>query len=211
MKQLKDIMTKDVQIVSPDSTLSEVARKMRTHDTGVLPVCDGRRIQGMITDRDIVVRAIAEGRDPSMVRASEIMTHDVIYCYEDHSVREAAKLMQSKQIRRLIVLDRQKNLCGIVSIGDLAMEFGDSLVGETLEQISEPVGSHLYSHRGSSMPGASMMRRSSGFAWAPFAFGASVLGAGYWFLNSRPELRDRLMMRFRSYTERGDTTSVRVA
>lgn len=137
--KLKDVMTRNVEVISPDATIREAASKMKSLDVGPLPVCDGRRVLGMITDRDLTVRATAEGRDPNTTRVREVMTSEVLTCTEDDDVKDAAKLMQKEQVRRLLVLDRDKQLAGIVSIGDLAVEAGnDKLIGQTLEQISEP-------------------------------------------------------------------------
>ena len=136
--QLKDVMTRDVEVVEPDTSVQEAARKMRGLDVGPLPVCDGERLLGMITDRDIIIRVVAEGRDLGRTRVRDVMTPDVQFCFEDDDVAEAARLMQESQIRRLLILDRQKNLVGIVSLKDLALESGDRrLMGETLERISE--------------------------------------------------------------------------
>jgi CBS domain-containing protein len=134
-------MTPGAECVPPDSTLQDAARKMRDLDVGALPVCDNDRLSGMLTDRDIVVRAIAEGRDPKMVRVRDAMTAGIDYCFEDDDVREAAHHMQEKQIRRLAVLNRDKRLAGIVSLGDLAVRTRDErLCGKALEQVSEPAG-----------------------------------------------------------------------
>jgi CBS domain-containing protein len=137
--QIKDVMTRDVQVIGPDATLQEAAGQMKSLDVGPLPVCDGRRLVGMVTDRDVTVRAIAEGQDPKATRVSDVMTPDIIYCFEDQDVQEAARIMEQQQIRRLVVLDRSKNLVGIVSLGDLALEGADEdLTAETLERVSEP-------------------------------------------------------------------------
>jgi CBS domain-containing protein len=113
---------------------------MKTLNIGSLPVCENRRLLGVITDRDITVRAVAAGQDPSTTKVSDAMTPELIYCFEDESVKEAAKLMERYQIRRLPILNREKHLVGIVSLGDLAVETGkDKLSGEVLEEISEPV------------------------------------------------------------------------
>ena len=139
MKKLKDVMTRDVEVISPEATIREAAAKMKALDVGPLPVCDGRRVLGLLTDRDLTVRATAEGRDPNTTRVREVMTAEVIAADEDDDVKDAAKIMQTEQIRRLLVLDRDKQLVGIVSLGDLAIEAGDDkLIGQTLEEISEP-------------------------------------------------------------------------
>jgi CBS domain-containing protein len=139
--QVKEVMTRGVECVPPDSTLQEAARKMRDLDVGPLPVCDHDRLAGMLTDRDIVVRAIAEGRDPKTTKVRDAMTEGIDYCFEDDDVATAAQQMREKQIRRLVVLNRDKRLVGIVSLGDLAVETGDAEVaGRTLEEVSQPTG-----------------------------------------------------------------------
>jgi CBS domain-containing protein len=138
--KISDIMSRDVEIVHPDNIIQEAAGKMKTLNIGSLPVCENRRLLGVITDRDITVRAVAAGQDPSTTKVSDAMTPELIYCFEDESVKEAAKLMERYQIRRLPILNREKHLVGIVSLGDLAVETGkDKLSGEVLEEISEPV------------------------------------------------------------------------
>ena len=132
-------MTRNPEVVRPDATLEEAARKMDALDAGPLPVCEGDRLVGMVTDRDITVRATAEGQAPTDVRVRDVMTPEVIYCFEDALVGDAALLMQQKQVRRLVVLNRDKRLVGIASLGDLAVETGDEqLAGNTLEAVSEP-------------------------------------------------------------------------
>lgn len=137
--QLKEIMTEEVEVIHPDASLKDSATKMKDLDVGVLPVCDGERLVGTLTDRDITVRATAEGRDPTKTKVREVMTQEVVYAFEDQDVKEAAQLMEQKQIRRLMVLNRQKRLTGIVSLGDLAVDTKDQkLAGEVLERVSEP-------------------------------------------------------------------------
>jgi CBS domain-containing protein len=135
---VSEVMTRGVVCVSPETTLQEAARKMKSLDVGPLPVCDDDRLAGMITDRDIAVRAVAEGRDPNATRVGEVMTPEVVYCFEDEELEEAVRLMQEKQVRRLVVLDRDRRLCGIVSLGDVAVSTGDQrLAGKTLESVSQ--------------------------------------------------------------------------
>ena len=137
--RVSEVMTRGVECTSPDATLQEAAAKMKSLDVGPLPVCDNDRLVGMVTDRDITVRATAEGETPTDVRVRDVMTPEVIYCFEDALVGDAALLMQQKQVRRLLVLNRDKRLVGIVSLGDLAVETGDEqLAGNTLEAVSEP-------------------------------------------------------------------------
>ncbi len=132
-------MTHDVEVGGPDASLAAAAGKMKAHDIGVLPVCDGEVLVGMLTDRDIVVRAIAEEHDPKKNPVREVMTPQVVYAFEDQDVREAARLMEEKQLLRLVVLNRDKRLVGIVSLGDLALETGDKAVlGGVLKKVKKP-------------------------------------------------------------------------
>jgi CBS domain-containing protein len=139
--QVKDIMSKNVECISPHKTLEEAAFEMCDLNIGSLPVCgDNDRLAGIITDRDIVVRAVAKGLDPRTVKVSEAMTKGIAYCFEDQNIGEAAMLMEEKQIRRLAVLNDSKRLVGIISLGDIAVETGDErLAGEALERVSEHV------------------------------------------------------------------------
>jgi CBS domain-containing protein len=137
--QLKEIMTTDVEIVRPESSVTEAAKKMRSLNVGALPVCDGPRLLGMVTDRDITIRATAEARDPDKTLVRDCMSPEVIYCFEDQSLQEAERIMEDKQIRRLPVLTREKQLAGIVALGDLATKSGDvQRAGRTIREISEP-------------------------------------------------------------------------
>jgi CBS domain-containing protein len=140
--QVKEIMTSQVEVIHPEASLKEAAQKMSRLDIGPLPVCDGERLVGMLTDRDITVRATAQGWDPNTTRVREVMTPAVVCCFEDQEVRTAAQVMDVRQIRRVPVLSRDKRLVGIVSLGDLAVETGDQqLAGKTLERVSEPAES----------------------------------------------------------------------
>ena len=137
--RVSEVMTQGVECIGPDATLQEAAAKMKSLDVGPLPVCDNDRLVGMVTDRDITVRATAEGDAPTDVRVRDVMTPEVIYCFEDDLVEDAARLMAAKQVRRLVVLNRDKRMVGIVSLGDLAVKTGDEqLAGSALEDISEP-------------------------------------------------------------------------
>src|SRR5205814_10585128 len=124
----------------PNATLQQAAAKMKSLDIGPLPVWDdNNRLVGLLTDRDVTVRATAEGEDPTAVCVSVVMTPEIFYCFEDQLVGEAAHLMEEQQVRRLVILNRDKRLVGIVSLGDLAVETGDEqLAGNTLEAVSEP-------------------------------------------------------------------------
>jgi CBS domain-containing protein len=132
-------MTRNVEVIRPEAPIAEAARRMDELNVGPLPVCDGDKLIGMVTDRDITVRATSAGRDPNTTSVREAMTSDVVYAYEDQDVRDAARMMSEQQIRRLPVIDRDNRLVGIVSLGDIASETGDDrLSGEVLEQVSEP-------------------------------------------------------------------------
>jgi CBS domain-containing protein len=136
--KLKEIMTKHVESVGPDTPIQEAATRMRSLDVGVLPVFAGDRLVGMLTDRDLTLRAIAEGKDPKTTTVQEAMTADVAYCFEDQDVEEGQRIMKENQIRRLPVLNRDKLLVGIVSLGDFATRTDEKRAGETLEKVSEP-------------------------------------------------------------------------
>jgi len=137
--QLKEVMTPGVEVISPEASIREAAEKMRHLDIGPLPVCDGDRLIGMLTDRDITVRAVADGRDPVSTPVRDVMTSDIVYGFDDQDLQDATRLMEQYQIRRLPVLNRSKRLVGIVSLGDLAVHPGNQpLASEVLEQVSEP-------------------------------------------------------------------------
>ncbi|HEY7156638.1 MAG TPA: CBS domain-containing protein [Gemmataceae bacterium] len=136
---VRDIMSRDVQVTRPHSTLREAAELMKVLDVGPLPVCDDGRLVGIITDRDITTRAVAEGQDCWEGKVRDAMSRDIAYCFDDDDDAVAARLMQEKQVRRLLVLDRAKQLVGIVSLGDLSTSSGDKdAVGETLRAVSRP-------------------------------------------------------------------------
>ncbi len=122
MAQVKDVMSTDVKLADPGMSLKQAATLMRDGDFGVMPVGENDRLVGVITDRDITVRAVAAGKDPSSATVREAMSEGVRWCYEDASAEEAAKIMSEHQIRRLPVINRDKRLVGMVSIGDFAVE-----------------------------------------------------------------------------------------
>lgn len=136
--KLKEIMTRTVETISPGDTLQTAARKMRDNDIGFLPVCDGDHLIGVVSDRDLTLRALAEGMDPTTIVGRNLVTSPVMYCYEDQDINEAAQVMRDRQIRRLVVLDRSKRLVGVVSLGDLATTATTNLSGEVLQSVSEP-------------------------------------------------------------------------
>ncbi|WNG52080.1 CBS domain-containing protein [Archangium minus] len=139
-KMIREVMTRDVEVINPSDTLRDAAEKMRSLNVGPLPVCDGQRVLGMITDRDIVVRGIALGKDPNSTQVSDVMSSGIEYCFDDDNADDILNRMKEKQIRRFIVVDRNKKLVGIVALGDLSGEVSEQKVGEALEGISEPSG-----------------------------------------------------------------------
>lgn len=139
--KVSDVMTRDVQTVRPDSTAQEAANFMLREDAGSMPVSDGGHLIGMITDRDIAVRGVAKGYGPD-TPVRELMTDEIICAREDDEVEEVASKMSEAQIRRMPVIDGNANLCGIVSLGDLAREADDKCANEALQGVSEPGGDH---------------------------------------------------------------------
>ena len=138
-------MTRGVETTPPDATIAEVARRMRDLDVGSLPVTDGNRLLGIVTDRDLSVRATAAAKDPNSTHVREVMSPEIAWVFDDEPADAAARVMRERQIRRLPVLDRSDRLVGVVSLADLATDLGDDkLKGETLEEISQPSGA---SHR----------------------------------------------------------------
>jgi len=137
--QVKEIMTRDVETVRRDTLLTDAAERMRTHDIGILPVWDGEQLQGIVNDRDIAVRAIVKNQQPELLRCQDVMTQNVVFCFEDQEVTEAGRIMQDHKIRRLPVINRQRHLVGIISIGDIALGTGDTkLVGVSVQEVSAP-------------------------------------------------------------------------
>jgi len=137
--RIKDVMTPGAECIRPEASLQEAAGRMQTLDVGSLPVCENDRLVGMVTDRDITVRATAGACDPCGTHVRDVMTPDIVYCFEDQDVSEASRIMEDHQIRRLVVLNRDKRLVGFVSLGDLAVKARDKgRSEEALEGVSEP-------------------------------------------------------------------------
>lgn len=137
--KISEIMTSNFEMIDSTSSLTDAAREMKSLDVGALPVREGTRLIGIITDRDIVIRALAQGRDPNATQVKDIISSEVVYCYEEDSVEDAVRLMEEHQIRRLVVCDHDRTPVGIVSLGDIAVKTGkEGLYGEALERISEP-------------------------------------------------------------------------
>jgi CBS domain-containing protein len=139
--QVREVMTHQVQFVRPIATIQEAARKMRELDVGALPICDSGKIVGIVTDRDITIRATAAGADPGRTPVREVCSTGLVYCYEDDDVRNVARMMRDHQVRRIPVINRAKKLVGIVALKDLALEAGDErMSGEVLEGVSRENG-----------------------------------------------------------------------
>jgi CBS domain-containing protein len=140
--QVREVMTRGAEVITSDAAAIEAAAKMKKFDIGSLPVCDGEKLQGLLTDRDIAVRLVAEGRDAAATKVRDIMTSGPTYCFEDQTLEEAANIMESHQIRRLPIINREKRLVGMLSLGDLAVRTQgtkqEELADEALKGISEP-------------------------------------------------------------------------
>jgi CBS domain-containing protein len=142
--KISECMSSDVHLANPDDSIQSAAATMAEIDSGAIPVGDNGRLVGMITDRDIAIRAVAAGRGPD-ARVADVMSHDVKYCYEDEDTEHVLANMGDIQVRRLPVLNREKRLVGIVSLGDLAMTGARAKTGQALGDISRPGGSHTQS------------------------------------------------------------------
>lgn len=138
--ELKKLMSDGIAMVPPEARLIDVARQMREQDVGALPVRGaGGELLGIVTDRDIAVRAVADGLDPRSVAVAEVMTRDVQTCSVNREIEDAARLMQKRQIRRLVVVDANEAPIGIVSLGDLALQVrGTKLPADVLKSVSKP-------------------------------------------------------------------------
>ena len=139
--KVSEVMTRDVETIRPDQTAQEAARFMLRADAGSIPVADGGRLIGMITDRDIAVRGVAKGYGPD-TPVRELMTDDIVCARESDNVEDVATRMSEAQVRRLPVIDEQEQLCGIVSIGDLSRETDTDTAAQALEGVSQPGGQH---------------------------------------------------------------------
>ena len=138
MERLRDVMTTGVETVAPGDTIRCAAETMDALDVGSLPVCDGERLIGMVTDRDLAVRAVASGRDPNRTAVIEAMTPELVYALEGQGIDDAVELMREHEIRRLPVVDERHRLVGIVALADLATRSGSAMASEALEGVSKP-------------------------------------------------------------------------
>lgn len=140
--KIRDCMTQEVKMLRPDNTVQDAAKLMAECDIGVVPINDGERLVGMVTDRDIVVRAVCAGKGPE-ASLRDVMSPEIMYCFEDDDARQVAQNMADIKVRRLPVMSRDKRLVGIVAIGDLASEEKNAkLVGQAMCGISRPGGAH---------------------------------------------------------------------
>jgi CBS domain-containing protein len=138
-------MTRDVHLATPKQSIRDAAKIMAEIDSGVLPVEDKDRLVGVITDRDIAVRAVAAGKAPT-TKVKDVMSQEVLYCYDDQDLDEVARNMGEQKVRRLPVVNRQKRLVGIISFGDLARKENPATAGMAISTISQPGGDHSQSH-----------------------------------------------------------------
>jgi CBS domain-containing protein len=139
--KVRDAMSRDVRVANPEESISKAARVMMEIDAGSLPVGENDRLVGVITDRDIAVRAVARDRPPT-TKVREVMSAEVLYCFDDQDLEEIARNMAGEQIRRLPVVNRDKRLVGIISLGDLARKEDAETAGQTVSRISQPGGEH---------------------------------------------------------------------
>jgi CBS domain-containing protein len=133
--RVREIMTSNVECLSPEASLHEIAQEMKALDVGFIPVCESDRLVGTVTDRDIVIRAVADGLDIKTCKAREIMSREVIYAFEDDDVKSVAHKMSDKDVRRILILDKAKRLVGVVSIGDIS-KVEEKVSGKTLHDIT---------------------------------------------------------------------------
>lgn len=137
---VKDVMTKGIRIAEPDEILTHAAKKMRTQNIGALPVVENRELVGMITDRDIAIRAVGANLDPSSTEVREIMSDDCFWCTENEALDDAVRIMEQNQVRRLPVMNDQKEIVGMLSLEDVAQHAPASLTGEVLKAVAKKKG-----------------------------------------------------------------------
>jgi len=138
MTPVSNVMTRGVRSMSPNDSIVLAAQAMQELDVGAIPVCDGERLVGMVTDRDIVLRAVAQNLASDSTRLDAVMSPEPCWCFEDQSVEEVTEAMRESQLRRMPVVDRDRHLVGIVSLGDLAVKADAGEAGDALGEISEP-------------------------------------------------------------------------
>jgi CBS domain-containing protein len=134
--KVKEMMHKGAEYVAPNAKLQVIAKKMRDYDVGSIPVCEGGKIVGMVTDRDIAVRALADGQDVSELEAKHVMSEDVVFCRDTEEAEDAIRIMEDNRIRRLPVLNEAKKLVGMVSLGDISHALSQELTGEVTRAVT---------------------------------------------------------------------------
>lgn len=144
--KVRDAMTRDVKVASPSQTIRDAARMMAEIDAGSLPVGDNDRLVGMITDRDIAVRAVAAGKSPD-TKVNDVMSKELLYCFDDQDIDEVSRNMGDVKVRRLPVVNRDKRLVGIISLGDLARKEDAQKAGRAMSSIAQPGGQHSQSQQ----------------------------------------------------------------
>jgi len=136
--KISEIMSRNVECIESDTSIKDAAEKMRVLDVGFLPVCEAGHVIGTLTDRDITIRHVADGQNPYRVKARDILTPNVLYCFEDQDLEEVGRYMQAHEVRRVLIFDLTEQLVGIVSLGDISKAVGEQhLAGETLKEIAE--------------------------------------------------------------------------
>lgn len=134
--KVKDMMHKGAEYVAPNAKLETIAKKMRDYDVGSIPVCDGGKVVGIVTDRDIAIRALANGKDVAKLEAKDVMSKDVIFCRDNENAEDAIRIMEDNQVRRLPVLNEAKKLVGMVSLGDVSHSLSQDITGEVTKAVS---------------------------------------------------------------------------
>lgn len=180
---IDSVMEKDVEFLNPNSTIKEAADKMMRSDVGVLPVCEGNRVLGMITDRDIVVRAVAKSLNPEQVKVQEVMSEEVVSCNENDNIENVVQKMQDKRVGRLVVLDSNQRLKGLISLGNIVKELGEEHLSAFVhEKIAGPEGRRQFRRFDLSQP-----RQQQSFLLGLVSF-ASIWGLYQWgrYLSQKP-------------------------
>jgi len=134
--KVKDMMHRGAEFVAPNATLQQIAKKMRDFDVGAIPVCDKDKPVGIVTDRDLAIRALANGKDPAKVEAREVMSQNVVFCRDSEEAEDALRIMEHNQVRRLPVLDEGDKLIGMVSLGDISHALSQEMTGEVTRAVS---------------------------------------------------------------------------
>ena len=136
--KVSTIMSRQTRTILPDATVEQAARKMRDHEIGLLPIVEENQIIGIVTDRDLAIRALAEGRNPHLTTVREVMTPEALWCYEDDSITDAAKIMEKHRVRRLLVKNRKHELTGVLTVTDLATRAAnEKLPGHVLHKLAD--------------------------------------------------------------------------